>query len=205
MASAVYLEEYADRNRWYNRFIEVNIQNLAAVPSIVYGILGLAFLVRGPLSLGHVVLAAGLTLALLVLPVVVIAGREAIRAVPPSIREGSMALGATKWQTIWKQVLPASVPGFATGVILAVSRAIGEAAPLIVVGGARLPELLPERAGQRLHRPAAPDLQLDLAAAGGVQEPGRGRDDRPARDPAVAQRGGHLAPQQIREEVVGGR
>ena len=136
VASAVYLEEYADRNRWYNRFIEVNIQNLAAVPSIVYGILGLAFLVRGPLSLGHVVLAAGLTLALLVLPVVVIAGREAIRAVPPSIREGSMALGATKWQTIWKQVLPASVPGFATGVILAVSRAIGEAAPLIVVGGA---------------------------------------------------------------------
>jgi len=136
VASAVYLEEYADRGRWYNRFIEVNIQNLAAVPSIVYGILGLAFLVRGPLSLGHVVLAAGLTLALLVLPVVVIAGREAIRAVPPSIREGSMALGATKWQTIWKQVLPASVPGFATGVILAVSRAIGEAAPLIVVGGA---------------------------------------------------------------------
>jgi phosphate transport system permease protein len=136
VASAVYLEEYADRTRWYNRFIEVNIQNLAAVPSIVYGILGLAFLVRGPLSLGHVVLAAGLTLGLLVLPVVIIAGREAIRAVPPSIRDGSMALGATKWQTIWKQVLPASVPGFATGVILAVSRAIGEAAPLIVVGGA---------------------------------------------------------------------
>jgi phosphate transport system permease protein len=136
VASAVYLEEYADHERWYNRFIEVNIQNLAAVPSIVYGILGLAFLVRGPLSLGHVVLAAGLTLGLLVLPVVIIAGREAIRAVPPSISEGSMALGATKWQTIWKQVLPASVPGFATGVILAVSRAIGEAAPLIVVGGA---------------------------------------------------------------------
>jgi phosphate transport system permease protein len=136
VASAIYLEEYADRGRWYNRLIEVNIQNLAAVPSIVYGILGLAFLVRGPLSLGHVVVAAGLTLGLLVLPVVVIAGREAIRAVPPSIRDGSMALGATKWQTIWRQVLPASVPGFATGVILAVSRAIGEAAPLIVVGGA---------------------------------------------------------------------
>jgi phosphate transport system permease protein len=136
VATAVYLEEYANQSRWYNRLIEVNIQNLAAVPSIVYGILGLAFLVRGPLSLGHVVLAAGLTLGLLVLPVVIIAGREAIRAVPPSIREGSMALGATKWQTIWKQVLPASVPGCATGVILAVSRAIGEAAPLIVVGGA---------------------------------------------------------------------
>jgi phosphate transport system permease protein len=147
VASAVYLEEYADRSRWYNRLIEVNIQNLAAVPSIVYGILGLAFLVRGPLSLGHVVLAAGLTLALLVLPVVVIAGREAIRAVPPSIREGSMALGATKWQTIWKQVLPASVPGFATGVILAVSRAIGEAAPLIVVGGATYLSFYPSGLG----------------------------------------------------------
>ena len=111
VASAVYLEEYADRDSWYNRFIEVNIQNLAAVPSIIYGILGLAFLVRGPIGIGRVVLAGGLTLALLVLPVVIIAAREAIRAVPPSIREGSMALGATKWQTIWKQVLPAAIPG----------------------------------------------------------------------------------------------
>ena len=134
VASAIYLEEYANRENWFNRFIEVNIQNLAAVPSIVYGVLGLAFLVRGPLSLGNVVLAGGLTLGLLVLPVVIVAGREAIRAVPPSIREGSMALGATKWQTIWKQVLPASIPGIATGVILAISRAIGETAPLIVVG-----------------------------------------------------------------------
>jgi phosphate transport system permease protein len=136
VATALYLEEYADNSRWWNRLIEVNIQNLAAVPSIVYGILGLAFLVRGPLSLGNVVLAGGLTLGLLVLPVVIIAGREAIRAVPPSIREGSLALGATKWQTIWKQVLPASIPGIATGVILALSRAIGETAPLIVVGAA---------------------------------------------------------------------
>ena len=136
VATAVYLEEYADNTRWYNRLIEVNIQNLAAVPSIVYGILGLAFLVRGPLSLGNTVLAGGLTLGLLVLPVVIIAGREAIRAVPPSIREGSLALGATQWQTIWRQVLPASVPGIATGVILALSRAIGETAPLIVVGAA---------------------------------------------------------------------
>jgi phosphate transport system permease protein len=136
VATAIYLEEYADQTKWYNRLIEVNIQNLAAVPSIVYGILGLAFLVRGPLSLGNVVLAGGLTLGLLVLPVVIIAGREAIRAVPPSIREGSMALGATQWQTIWKQVLPAAVPGIATGVILALSRAIGETAPLIVVGAA---------------------------------------------------------------------
>jgi phosphate transport system permease protein len=136
VATAIYLEEYADNTRWYNRAIEVNIQNLAAVPSIVYGILGLAFLVRGPLSLGNVVLAGGLTLGLLVLPVVIIAGREAIRAVPPSIREGSMALGATQWQTIWRQVLPAAIPGVATGVILALSRAIGETAPLIMVGAA---------------------------------------------------------------------
>jgi phosphate transport system permease protein len=134
VASAVYLEEYANREKWFNRFIEVNIQNLAAVPSIVYGILGLAFLVRGPLSMGNVLVAGGLTLGLLVLPVLIVAGREAIRAVPPSIREGSMALGATKWQTIWKQTLPAALPGIATGVILSLSRAIGETAPLIVVG-----------------------------------------------------------------------
>ena len=138
IGAAIYLEEYADHSRWWNRAIEVNIQNLAAVPSIVYGILGLAFLVRGPLSFGPVVLAGGLTLGLLVLPVVIIAGREAIRAVPPSIREGSMALGATQWQTIWRQVLPAAVPGIATGVILALSRAIGETAPLIMVGAATL-------------------------------------------------------------------
>ena len=136
IATAIYLEEYADRTKWWNRMVEVNIQNLAAVPSIVYGILGLAFLVRGPLSLGRIVLSGGLTLGLLVLPVVIIAAREAIRAVPSSIREGSMALGATQWQTIWRQVLPASVPGIATGVILALSRAIGETAPLIVVGAA---------------------------------------------------------------------
>jgi phosphate transport system permease protein len=136
VATAVYLEEYADNTRWWNRAIEVNIQNLAAVPSVVYGLLGLAFLVRGPLNLGRVVLAGALTLGLLVLPVVIIAGREAIRAVPPSIREGSMALGATKWQTIWKQVLPSSIPGIATGVILALSRAAGETAPLLVVGAA---------------------------------------------------------------------
>jgi phosphate transport system permease protein len=144
VATAIYLEEDADANRWYNRLIELNIQNLAAVPSIVYGILGLAFLVRGPLSLGPVVLAGGLTLGLLVLPVVIIAAREAIRAVPPSIREGSMALGATQWQTIWRQVLPAAVPGIATGVILALARAIGETAPLIVVGAATFIAFNPE-------------------------------------------------------------
>ena len=132
--TAVYLEEYADSSRWYNRLIEVNIQNLAGVPSVVYGILGLAFIVRGPLGMGPVLLAGGITLTLLVLPVVIIVAREAIRAVPPSIREGSLALGATQWQTIWKQVLPGSIAGIATGVILALSRAIGETAPLLVVG-----------------------------------------------------------------------
>jgi len=134
VASAVYLEEYADRTKWWNRFIEVNIQNLAAVPSVVYGILGLAFIVRGPLSLGRTLVAGGITLSLLVLPVVIIVAREAVRGVPASIREGSLALGATHWQTIYKQVLPGSIAGIATGVILALSRAIGETAPLLVIG-----------------------------------------------------------------------
>jgi len=143
VATAIYLEEYADRTRWYNRLVEVNIQNLAAVPSVVYGILGLAFIVRGPLSLGNVLLAGGITLALLVLPVVIIVAREALRAVPPSISEGSMALGATQWQTIWKQILPGSIAGIATGVILALSRAIGETAPLLVIGAAASPRFNP--------------------------------------------------------------
>jgi phosphate transport system permease protein len=134
IGAALYLEEYADKSRWWNRLIEVNIQNLAAVPSIIYGILGLAFIVRGPLDLGFILAAGSLTLALLVLPMVIIAAREAIRAVPDSIRQGSLALGATQWQTIRTQVLPASIPGIATGVILAVSRALGETAPLLLVG-----------------------------------------------------------------------
>ncbi|HWT22135.1 MAG TPA: phosphate ABC transporter permease PstA [Solirubrobacteraceae bacterium] len=147
VATAVYLEEYADRDKWWNRLIEVNIQNLAAVPSVVYGILGLAFIVRGPLSVGRTLLAGGITLSLLVLPVVIIVAREAIRAVPPSIREGSLALGATQWQTIWKQVLPGSIAGIATGVILALSRAIGETAPLLVIGAAVNPRFNPDGLG----------------------------------------------------------
>lgn len=134
VSAALYLEEYADKERWYNRLIELNVQNLAGVPSIVYGILGLAFIVRGPLDLGFILAAGSMTIALLVLPTVILAAREAIRAVPPSISEGSLALGATKWQTIRRQVLPAAIPGVATGVILAVSRAIGEVAPLLLVG-----------------------------------------------------------------------
>jgi phosphate transport system permease protein len=147
VATAVYLEEYADRTKWWNRLVEVNIQNLAAVPSVVYGILGLAFIVRGPVSLGRTLLAGGITLSLLVLPVVIIVAREAIRAVPPSIREGSLALGATQWQTIWKQVLPGSIAGIATGVILALSRAIGETAPLLVIGAAVNPRFNPDGIG----------------------------------------------------------
>ena len=134
VGTAIYLEEYANKERWYNRLLELNIQNLAAVPSIVYGILGLAFLVRGPLGLGRVLLAGALILTLLVLPTVIIAAREAIRAVPSSIRQGGLALGATQWQVIWRQVLPGAVPGIATGSILALSRAIGETAPLILIG-----------------------------------------------------------------------
>ena len=133
VGTALYLEEYADRDRWYNRLLEVNIQNLAAVPSIVYGILGLAFLVRG-LGLGRVLLAGALILTLLVLPIVIVSSREAIRAVPDSIRQGAYALGATQWQVVWRQVLPAAIPGIATGSILALSRAIGETAPLLLVG-----------------------------------------------------------------------
>jgi phosphate transport system permease protein len=136
VGTAIFLEEYGNRKSRITRLIELNIQNLAGVPSIIYGLLGLAFIARAPLNLGYVILTASMTLTLLVLPVVILASREAIRAVPPSIREGSLALGATKWQTIRRQVLPASIPGIATGVILAISRAIGETAPLIPLGAA---------------------------------------------------------------------
>ena len=132
VASAIYLEEYGTRSV-AARIIEINITNLAAVPSIIYGLLGLALFVR-TMGMGRSVLAGASTLALLVLPVVILATREALRAVPPSIREGSYALGATKWQTIWAQVLPVALPGILTGMILALSRAIGETAPLISIG-----------------------------------------------------------------------
>jgi phosphate transport system permease protein len=132
VAAAVYLEEYGSRSR-VARFIELNIANLAAVPSIIYGLLGLGVFVRA-LSMGRSVLAGACTLALLVLPVVILSTREALRAVPLEIREGSYALGATKWQTIWHQVLPMALPGVLTGLILAMSRAIGETAPLITIG-----------------------------------------------------------------------
>jgi phosphate transport system permease protein len=134
VAAAVYLEEFARKDRWYNRLIELNVQNLAAVPSVVFGILGLAFIKRGALSLGSTVLTAALVLTMLVLPTVVIVSREAIRAVPDSFRQGSLALGATQWQTVLRQVLPNALPGIMTGAILSVSRALGESAPLLMLG-----------------------------------------------------------------------
>ena len=134
VAAAVYLEEFANPLRWYNRLIEVNLQNLAAVPAIVYGLLTAGFALAIGLRRG-VVLAAAIALALLILPVIIITGREALRAVPQEIRQGSLALGATQLQTVWRQTLPAAVPGIATGIILALSRALGEAAPLLLLGG----------------------------------------------------------------------
>lgn len=132
LAAAVYLHEYTGK-RWLTRLIELNIANLAGVPSIVYGMLGLAVFVR-VFNLGRSIIAAALTLSLLILPVIIIAGREALAAVPDSIRQAAFGLGATRWQTVRSHVLPAALPGMLTGVILALSRAIGEAAPLIMIG-----------------------------------------------------------------------
>ncbi|MCS5667269.1 MAG: phosphate ABC transporter permease PstA [Dehalococcoidia bacterium] len=132
VATALYLEEYAARST-FARIAKINISNLAGVPSIVYGLLGLQIFVHS-LHLGKSVLAGGFTLALLILPIVIVAAGEAVRSVPPSLREGSYALGATRWQVIWHMVIPQAFPGILTGVILAVSRAIGETAPLIAMG-----------------------------------------------------------------------
>jgi phosphate transport system permease protein len=174
VGTALYLEEYANRERWYNRLLEINIQNLAAVPSIVYGILGLAFLVRG-IGLGRVLLAGALILTLLVLPTVIVSSREAIRAVPDSIRQGAYALGATQWQVIWRQVLPASIPGIATGSILALARAIGETAPLLLVGALTYVAVNPTLLGSFTALPvqiyqwiARPQEEFRLLAAAGI-------------------------------------
>ena len=142
VAAAIYLEEYGSRSR-LSRLIELNIANLAAVPSIIYGLLGLGLFVRA-LGFGGSIMAGAATLALLVLPVVILSTREALRSVPMSLREGSYALGATKWQTIWYQVLPVAVPGILTGLILALSRAIGETAPLITIGALSFVPFLPD-------------------------------------------------------------
>ena len=134
LGTAIYLEEFTNPDSRLQRFITVNIQTLAGVPSIVYGILGLAFVVRGPLGWGFTVGSAAATLTMMVLPLMIVTTREALRAVPSSLREGSYALGATRWQTVYRQVLPAARPGIATGSILGVSRALGESAPLILLG-----------------------------------------------------------------------
>jgi phosphate transport system permease protein len=142
VGAAIYLEEFAPRNRLTGA-IETNIANLAAVPSIIYGLLGLAVFYRG-MNLGRSLLTGALTLTLLVLPVVIIAAREALRAVPRSIRLGALALGATPWESIYRQVLPAAMPGILTGTILGLSRAIGETAPLLVAGAAAFVAFTPD-------------------------------------------------------------
>jgi phosphate transport system permease protein len=135
LGAAVYLEEYAEDTR-INRMIEINISNLAGVPSVIYGLLGLGIFVEllAPVTGGTSVLTGALTLSLLILPVIIVATREALRSIPASIREGGYALGATRWEVIWSHLLPMALPGALTGIILALSRAVGEAAPILVVG-----------------------------------------------------------------------
>jgi phosphate transport system permease protein len=142
VAASIYLEEFAKRNR-FNRFVQLNISNLAGVPSIVYGLLGLTIFVRG-FALGRSVLAGALTMALLVLPTIIIAAQEALRAVPNSIRQAALAVGATRWQAVRDHVLPSALPGILTGVILAVSRAMGETAPLITIGALTYVAFIPK-------------------------------------------------------------
>ncbi|MDX2100150.1 MAG: phosphate ABC transporter permease PstA [Leptolyngbyaceae cyanobacterium bins.59] len=144
VGAGIYLEEFAADNR-LTQFIEINISNLAGVPSIIYGLLGLAFFVRvmAPITGGRSVLSGALTLALLVLPIIIVATRESLRTVPNSLRQAGLALGATKWQVIWEQILPLAFPGILTGTILALSRAIGETAPLIVIGAATFITTIP--------------------------------------------------------------
>jgi len=144
VASAVYLEEYAE-DGWFLRLIQVNISNLAGVPSVVYGILGLALFVRFA-AWGNSLLSGALTLSLLILPIIIISTQEALRSIPTGIRESAYALGATRWQVIYSHVLPMAAPGIFTGVILALSRAIGETAPLILVGALTFIPFLPQGA-----------------------------------------------------------
>ena len=141
VAAGIYLEEYAQRGRW-SSMLEISIGNLAGVPSIVYGLLALGLLVQG-MHLGQSILSAGLTLAMLILPMVIVSTREALRSVSVDLREASLALGASRWQTVWHHVLPQAMPGILTGVILGLSRAIGETAPVIVIGALSFLSFLP--------------------------------------------------------------
>lgn len=142
VGTAIYLEEYATKNK-LNDFIRMNISNLAGVPSVVFGLLGLTIFVRA-LALGNSILAAGFTMSLLILPVIIVGAQEAIRAVPQDVREASYGMGATKWQTIINIVLPSAIPGILTGAILALSRAVGETAPLVVIGIPVIVHFLPD-------------------------------------------------------------
>ena len=142
VATAIFIEEFGGKGKLV-QFIDINISNLAGVPSIVYGIIGLTIFVRG-LALERSLISGALTMSLLILPVIIIASKEAIRTVPVSIRHAAIALGATQWQTVWSHVLPASFPGILTGVILALSRAIGETAPLIMIGALTYVAFVPE-------------------------------------------------------------
>ncbi len=204
VGAAIYLEEYASRG-WLHSLIQTNISNLAGVPSIVYGLLGLQLFVRGTAGFGpgfggfgNVVLAGALTLTLLILPIVIVASQEAIRAVPPSIREASYGLGATRWQTVWHHVLPQALPGILTGMILALSRAIGETAPLVVIGavafvsfepatfdllGFPVPD--PRGVGDGFTAMPIQILNWVQPSAGGLQRPRGERDHRAARDAAL--------------------
>lgn len=145
VGAGIFLEEFAEDN-WFTRLVEINISNLAGVPSIIYGLLGLAAFVRilGPITGGRSVLTGGLTLVLLILPVIIVSTREALRTVPDGIRAAGFALGATRWQVIWSHVLPAAMPGILTGMILSLSRAIGETAPLLAIGAASFIAFTPD-------------------------------------------------------------
>ncbi|MFY9586895.1 MAG: phosphate ABC transporter permease PstA [Actinomycetota bacterium] len=165
VGAAVYLEEFAPKNR-LTRLIELNVLNLSAVPSIIYGLLGLAAFVRFA-HLGRTILAAALTLVLLSLPIIIVSAREAIRAVPPSIRQGALAVGATEWQAAWYQTLPAALPGILTGMILGLSRAIGEAAPLITLGALTYTSFVPSGPLDRF-------TAMPIIIFNWVSRPGRG-------------------------------
>ncbi len=203
IGAALYLEEYADNSRWWNRLIEVNIQNLAAVPSIIYGILGLAFIVRGPLDLGFILAAGSLTLALLVLPMVIIAAREAIRAVPDSIRQGSLALGATQVADDSSSGPACIDPGYR-------DRRHPRRLPRARRDGAaaagrrdRVRHLRPDPVRRRrLLGDAGPDLQLRAATAGGVPGPGSGGNHRHAGRPPGDELIRDLATKSLRAKVV---
>lgn len=175
IAAAIYLEEFQRRRNWLTELIQVNISNLAGVPSIVYGLLGLAVFVRW-MALDRSVISGALTMALLILPMLITVSQEALKAVPDSYREGSLALGATQWQTIYRQVLPAALPGILTGVILSLSRALGETAPLILIGAVSFVRFVPENLGssftvlpiQIFNWTSQPQRGFQEAAAAGI-------------------------------------